>query len=109
MILYHRTDSESAKLISRHGFRDGQGKYLTEHPRSGVWVSDEPLDENEGAHGDILLEVSIEMTETEIAKYEWIEPGKQFREFLIPAAELNPRMTLRIAEDRNTWIPDWAH
>jgi hypothetical protein len=107
MILYHRTDREAAETILRQGFRDGIGQYMSNTTHSGVWLSNVPLDENEGAFGDILLEVSTDMPESEIAQYEWIEEGKGFREFLIPAAEINSRMKIRIVEDRRGWTPDW--
>jgi len=58
--------------------------------------------------GDILLEVAVEMTESEISQYEWIEQGKPYREFLVPAAEINSRMKTRVVEDRREWTPDWA-
>jgi len=97
MILYRRTNSEN---ISQEGFRDGTGNYLTMNTYSGVWLSNVPLDENDGAVGDILLEVTTDMTESEIAQYEWIEKAKGYREFLVPAAEINSRMKARIIEDR---------
>jgi len=100
MILYHRTDPQSAENILRDGFRDGTGTYLTMNTYSGVWLSNVPLDENEGAVGDILLEVDIDMPKSEIGQYEWIEEGKPYREFLVPAAEINSRMKARIVEDR---------
>lgn len=84
----------------REGFRDGTGNYLTTNIHSGVWLSNVPLDENEGTFGDILLEVTVEMTESEIAQYEWIEQGKPYREFLVPAAEINSRMKIRVVDDR---------
>jgi hypothetical protein len=108
MILYHRTDQEAAETILRNGFRDGIEKYMTNTTHSGVWLSNIPLDENEGAFGDILLEVSTDMTESEIAEYEWIEEGKGYREFLIPAIEINSRMKVRIVDDRREWLPDWV-
>jgi hypothetical protein len=55
MILYHRTNTAAAQSILRHGFRDGRGTYMTAQEWSGVWVSNIPLDWNEGAKGDILL------------------------------------------------------
>jgi hypothetical protein len=100
MILYHRTDPQAAENILQQGFRDSVGNYMTKNNYSGVWLSDVPLDENEGADGDILLEVNTDMTESEIAQYEWIEEGKGYREFLVPAAEINSRMKIRIVKDR---------
>lgn len=98
VVLYHRTRAESAEAILRDGFRDGSGNYLTESLHSGVWLSNVPLDENEGACGDVLLEVQLDMTKDELAQYEWVEEGKPYREWLIPAAVLNPRATVRVAE-----------
>jgi hypothetical protein len=37
--------------------------------------------------------------EGEIADFEWIEEGKSYREWLIPAAMVNSRMTVRVAEE----------
>jgi hypothetical protein len=68
MILYHRTDGEAAETILREAFRDGIGKYMSNTTHSGVWLSNVPLDENEGAFG--LLEVRTDMSESEIAQYE---------------------------------------
>ena len=46
MILYHVTSSENAAAIKRDGFRDTGGDQSEHH---GVWLSDRPLDANEGA------------------------------------------------------------
>lgn len=97
MILYHRAPKDAVNAILEHGFKDGSGHYLTTHTYSGVWLSNVPLDENEGACGDCLLEVLVELSDGEIAKYEWIEDGKPYREFLVPASVVNPVMHVRIA------------
>ncbi|MFQ5430437.1 MAG: hypothetical protein ACE5E1_09030 [Phycisphaerae bacterium] len=54
MIFYHRTDASAEILIN--GFRDGEGTYMTEIIHRGVWLSDRPLDANEGAYGDAVLQ-----------------------------------------------------
>ncbi len=87
MIFYHRTTKRAAKRILTHGFRDGVGKYLTMHVYKGVWISNVPLDVNEGACGDTLLEVQCDGRH--VAKYEWIEEQKPYREWLVPAGLLN--------------------
>ena len=69
------------------GFRDGRGTYLTSNEYTGVWLSNVPLDCNEGAAGDELL--SLEIPDEVITKYEWIEEEKPYREFLVPAVVLN--------------------
>src|SRR5437867_3558114 len=62
---------------------------MTERMWRGVWVSaDEPLTVNEGAGTarDILV---IDVPENLVAGFEWIEEGKPYREFLVPAVILN--------------------
>jgi len=97
MKLWHHTFA--AQAILRDGFRDGKGTYLTVDRWYGVWVSAEPLDENEGATGDTYL--TVEVPEEIVAPYEWIEEGKGYREFLIPAEVLNqygpPKVEDRVA------------
>lgn len=89
MRLYHRTSGEAAIGITRGGFRDATGSYLTisGNDYTGVWFSNIPLDVNEGAHGDTVL--TLEMPIRLIREYEWIEDGKPYREFLVPAAIVN--------------------
>lgn len=85
MIVYHRTGNADA--IESEGFKDGEGFYLTAEIHRGVWISDIPLDINEGAHGDDLFE--IEIPESVIVEFEWVEKFKGYREFLVPTALLN--------------------
>jgi hypothetical protein len=75
LTLWHRTRTENAALIRREGFRDGAGRYLTELKLSGVWLSDHPLDANDGAWGEVLLRVALDCTEADIRDFEWIEEG----------------------------------
>ena len=101
MKLYHRTTAASAESILRDGFKDGTGHYLTGQLHSIVWLSNEPLDINEGATGEVLLEVALDMREDDLAFYEWPEEGKPYREWLIPAPIVNARATVRIVEDED--------
>jgi hypothetical protein len=80
-------DAREADAILTDGFRDGEGNYLTTNVYRGVWVSDVPLDANEGADGDRLL--AIDMPETAIADFEWVEDNRAHREWLVPAEVLN--------------------
>ena len=59
VIMFHRTTAAAAEAILTGGFRDGSGPYTTAERWSGVWLSDVPLDGNEGAKGDVLLEVTL--------------------------------------------------
>ena len=91
LILYHRTTRRNAAAILENGFRDGEGNYMTDSWFHGVWVSDTPLDINEGAKGDALLEVRLSVCEEDLAYYEWVEEGKPYREWLVPAHLLNTK------------------
>jgi hypothetical protein len=100
MTLYHRTTKPNAEAILAVGFNDGEGFYGTTMLTSGVFLSDRPLDVNEGARGDVLLEVHLELTNEEIDWYEWKEEGKPYREWQIPASLLNSKATVtRLEED----------
>jgi len=98
-ILFHRTTSANAKAILAGGFKDGTGSYLTDRQWKGVWLSNVPLDCNEGAVGDTLLEVTLDLAEADLADYEWIEEGKGYREWLVPARLINSRMKVRVVDD----------
>lgn len=94
---FHRTTAARARAILRGGFKDSVGQFLADTEHAGVWLSDRPLDENEGARGDALLVVEIAADLVE--RYEWIEHGKPYREFLVPAAMLNEHGTVAPADD----------
>jgi hypothetical protein len=64
--LYHRTTEDAARKIVSDGFRDGEGYYMTEKLHTGVWLSDRPLDANEGAWGNTLLRVELTIDEQEL-------------------------------------------
>ena len=99
MRLFHRTTAENAALISREGFKDATGDYgtLDESGKpmlwSGVWLSDVPLDSNEGLDGDTLLEVIFDdVAESILEDFEWVEEEKSYREWLVPAEALKLMM-----------------
>lgn len=95
MIVYHRTDAPDT--IVSDGFHDGLTSDGTGVERIGVWVSDRALGEEEGAFGSwvIVVEVDVDVLEP----WEWIEPGKPFREFLVPAEVLNEHPIVEVLED----------
>ena len=87
LTVYHCTNEAAARQILADGFRDTTARYLTDREWSGVWLSDRPLNNSEGASGEILLQVKI--AEEVLKPYEWIEEGKPYREWLVPARILN--------------------
>jgi len=84
VIVYHRTNA--ASQILDDGFRDGSGRYLTDRVWRGVWLSDRPLDENEGATGNTVL--FVEIPDEVVARFEWVQ-DIGYREFLLPAEIAN--------------------
>jgi hypothetical protein len=92
--VFHRTSSGQQSI--QGGFRDGRGTYLTTKVWEGVWLSDVPLDPREGADGDDVLVIG--MPENVVEEYEWVEEGKPYREFLVPAEVVN-RYPVRFADD----------
>jgi hypothetical protein len=94
--LFHRTGSLNAKKIITFGFQDGEGTYLTEQCWHGVWLSDSILSEDEGAGGDAVIEVILALDPETLENYEWIEEGKPYREWLIPAEIVNRQGTVRL-------------
>jgi hypothetical protein len=86
---FHRTGLLEADAILQQGFVDAVDYYLTSSLHFGVWLSDQPLDSNEGTEGEALLEIEIDSDYPALDLYEWIEEGKGYREWLIPASILN--------------------
>src|SRR5262249_33292590 len=86
IVLWHRTHSENAAAILGHGSRETACPYGLDNNGTGVCFSDELLTPNEGENGDTVLRVTLDCTPEEIRQFEWIEEGKGFRKFLIPAS-----------------------
>jgi hypothetical protein len=95
LVLWHRT--ASASVILTGGWRDGgdaegqRAALANPELGTGVYLSNRPLDSNEGAKGDQLLRIVLALTEQDIAAYEVIEESGEstYREWCIPAAVLN--------------------
>jgi hypothetical protein len=104
MKLYHRTDNAAADAILSGGFLDGTGTYGTAKEHTGVWFSDEPLDENEGACGNVLL--SVVVPDDLLPLYFWDEP-MGYRSWCIPAEIVN-RYGPPTVEDVREEPPWWA-
>lgn len=105
-VFFHRTTRAAADAILAGGFRDGSATYLTDQIHKGVWLSNVPLDCNDfGAiGGDVLLLVSIALSDAERDAYEWVEEGRSYREWLLAAALVNERATVReVTEDASVF------
>jgi hypothetical protein len=103
--LFHRTPAGAA--IRREGVRDATGSYMFANiTLTGVWLSDEPLNINQGARGDDLLEV-IMPDEVDLSDFEIIQDDIGYREWCVPAALINERAAVRLMpqaeQDEETW------
>jgi len=99
MILYHRTTPETASAILGHGFRNSTGSYLTDRQFTGVWFSDQPLDIDGTREFSAVLCVLLDATQDELVEWEWVEEGKPYREWLIPAEVLNSSGVVSLCEE----------
>jgi hypothetical protein len=66
---------------------------------TGVFLADRPLDCNEGAAGDVLMSVTLDVPDADLADYELIEEGKPYREWVVPAALLNTKGKVQIVDE----------
>ena len=83
MRLFHTTDAADA--ILRDGFRDSTGSYLfVGITLTGVFLADVPVDVNEGARGNEVLEVILD--EGLLTDHELVQAGAPYREWCVPAA-----------------------
>jgi len=102
---YHRTDA--ARAILDGGFRDATGSYMFARiTLTGVWLADQPLDSNEGAKGNDLLEVTMP-DEMDLSGFEIVGDNAGYREWCVPAALINRHGTVRqvgpAEEDEISW------
>ena len=94
MIFYHRT--KAAEAILRDGFLDNNGLCGAYYAGiEGVFLSNMPLDCNEGAKGDQLLEIALPES-VDISEFELIEEDKPYWEWCVPAEIINRSGKLRL-------------
>ena len=88
-VLCHVTSADNAQEILASGFRDAiikRGPGINGDYPAGVWLSNRPLDLNDGAIGDSILLVCFRIPVSRLREFEWREDGQAYREWLIPAA-----------------------
>lgn len=111
MLVYHKT--WAAEAILEKGFEDRESVRWMGPIACGVWLSDQPLDCNEGATGDtvlvldipeeVLLEYDVVEDEEETEDGTWVPcADKPYREFLAPAEVVNRYGPPRVHDH------DWA-
>jgi hypothetical protein len=96
---FHTT--AAAEEILQDGFRDAEGSYgLATHSLRGVFVANVPVDCNEGAIGDQVLEIMLP-GDVDLTGFELIDEGQHsaYREWCVPAELLNTRAAVRLLTD----------
>ncbi|MFB3120347.1 MAG: hypothetical protein ACE1Y2_07445, partial [Stenotrophomonas maltophilia] len=94
MRLYHGTTLANAEQVASSGFQDVTSNFGLYSAASGepvnttgVFFSDLVLDENEGICSEAYFVLDI--PNEHLASFEWMEEGKGYREWCIPAALAN--------------------
>ncbi len=103
VILYYSTTQEAATSILAGGFRDHWHLF-----GEGVFVSKVPFTMMEGAKGNEIIEITLDITEEELEYYaivedetldemgEWVVNSDcVIREWIMPATIINTRGQLR--------------
>lgn len=110
--LYHRTTIGEARQIVQRGFEDEKWGFEIRDDRSGhqkkmvgVWLSDRPLNQQEGPDGDAVLEVRLTLAGDALQAFELEGIFWDARLFVVPAALINPHAAVRILEvdPRTSW------
>jgi hypothetical protein len=112
MILFHRTSIGEAREIVHHGFVDEKWAFKVRgavgEPTKlvGVWLSDRPLNEQEGPDGDAVLEVTIGLSEDALNRFEVESVFWDARLWVVPSELLNPHVSVRIlhVDPRSSWF-----
>jgi hypothetical protein len=95
--LYHTTNA--ADEILTGGFRDGEGSYMfVGITLRGVFLAGSPVDGNEGAKGDQVLEVAIP-SNVELDEYAIEEEGRPVWEWCVPADVINRHARVRLLSE----------
>jgi hypothetical protein len=105
MRLYHVTRPEAVGRILASGFIDHTGYWGTTEERTGVWLSDKPLNGPSNIvslpdGSEMVFEVDLDLTEQELDEFERkAEVYEGYREWLVPAILVNAHSTLRIMDE----------
>jgi hypothetical protein len=101
--LYHTTDS--AETILQDGIRDGTGSYmLIGMTLTGVFLASRPVDGNEGARGDQLLEVTLP-DDLDLSQWAIEEDGVPVWVWCVPAEVITRHGSLRLLTEAEVCGP----
>lgn len=110
--LYHRTTISDARAIVQNGFENQKWRFEHEEVISevknalGVWLSDRPLDGEDGPPGDAMLEVVMDASEESLELFQLDGVVWEAKLWIVPAELVNARSTVRIfqVDPRSSWF-----
>src|SRR6188768_3796377 len=97
--MFHTTTRASAEKILAEGFRDSDYLVGIEEPVPGVSLSKAPVDANQGATGDQVLEVLLPDDLDLVDQYAVKEKGLPIWEWRFPASLLNELANVRLLSE----------
>ncbi len=110
--LYHRTSILDARTVVKDGFENQKWRF--EHEEGdrevkkalGVWLSNRPLEGDEGPPGDAVLEVEMDASEESLELFQVEGVLWDARLWIVPAEVVNARSTVRIlkVDPRSSWF-----
>jgi len=96
---FHATTGRAAEEILASGFRDAEGSHGFPMLLRGVFLSDSPIDENDGAlSSEALLEILMPGN-IDLSRYEIVEELRSTREWCVPAIFVNEHAEVRLIDD----------
>ncbi|MFQ6047495.1 MAG: hypothetical protein ACE5PT_14245 [Gemmatimonadales bacterium] len=112
MLLYHKTTIGRARDILTNGFEDEKWRFEERDARIekqlkvlGVWLTDRPLEDEEGPQGDAVIEVDLALDQEMLAAYELEGMLEGARLWVAPAQLVNAHANARIlhVDPRTSW------
>ncbi len=113
LMLYHRTSIGEARAIVHNGFEDQKWRFEHDVPgvedvkkAVGVWLSDRPLQQDEGPPGDAVLEIAMDVSEDALELFQLEGVLWDARLWIVPAELINTRSKVRIlnVDPRSSWF-----
>ncbi len=103
---YHVVPRDTAIQVLVEGFWDSPSTWLPERPERGVWLTERPLNANDGLPPgwDTVLEVQFDRPLEQLSQWRWVTDGDAARgvpeecAWLIPAEFVNTVGRVRLLE-----------
>jgi hypothetical protein len=111
-VLFHKTTIGDARGILKEGYSDTEWDFGLKDAQTGeevtvtgVWLSNRPLEDNEGPEGNALLEVTVDFSDEELLTFELTGMMWNARLWVVPAETLNAHSRTKIVrvDPRSSW------